>query len=296
MVKTKRACIEPKHPMISIDRQCDLLGLSRAAYYYQPEEEDSLNLELMNRIDEQYTMTPYYGVLRMTAWLRRQEYEVNPKRVRRIMRKMALEAVYPKPRLSQGSKGHRKYPYLLRGLAIDRPNQVWSTDITYIRLGTGFVYLIAVMDWYSRYVLSWEISMTLDKEFCLIALEQALLISTPEIFNTDQGVQFTSVDFIKILEARGIKISMDGRGRAFDNIFAERLWRTVKYEEVYLHSYQTVKETRTHLGKYFYFYNQERLHQSLGYQTPYEVYAKERLKLKPVQVPKTHLIQTLFLS
>ena len=186
----------------------------------------------MRRIDEQYTRTPFYGVRRMTAWLIKQGYEVNRKRIRRLMRLMALEAVYPKPRLSLASKEHRKYPYLLRGISIDRPNQVWSADITYLRMGSGFIYLIAIMDWHSRHVLSWELSTTLDKEFCLKALRKALLVSTPEIFNTDQGVQFTSEDFIKILEDKGIKISMDGKGRAFDNIFVERLWRTGKYEEV----------------------------------------------------------------
>lgn len=249
----------------------------------------------MRRIDEQYTRTPFFGVRRMTRWLIEQGFEVNRKRVRRLMRLMALEAVYPKPRLSQAAKEHRKYPYLLRGLSIDRPNQVWAADITYIRLSSGFVYLIAIMDLYSRYVLSWELSTTLDKEFCLKALQKAFLVSTPEIFNTDQGVQFTSDDFIKILEDKGIKVSMDGKGRAFDNIFVERLWRTVKYEEVYLHSYQTVKESWLGLRNYFHFYNNERFHQALKYKTPKEMYFKEK-KVNPEQGLTIHLKQPVFLS
>ena len=282
--------------MIPIHRQCELFSISRAGYYYIPVEENRLNLELMRRIDEQYTRTPFYGVRRMMEWLIRQGYGVNRKRIRRLMRLMALEAIYPKPRLSQASKEHRKYPYLLRDLSIDRPNQAWSADITYIRLSTGFVYLIAIIDVYSRYVLSWEISTSLDKEFCLKALQKALGISTPEIFNTDQGVQFTSEDFIKILKDKGIKISMDGKGRAFDNIFVERLWRTVKYEEVYLHNYQTVKEARLNLERYFHFYNTERLHQSLKYKTPKEIYFKGKRKINPEQDLTAHLKQVVFLS
>ena len=282
--------------MLSIHRQCELLSLSRSGYYYIPVEEDRFNLELMRRIDEQYTRTPFYGVRRMTAWLIKQGFEVNRKRIHRLMRLMALEAVYPKPRLSQASKEHRKYPYLLKGLSIDRSNQVWATDITYIRLSSGFVYLVAIIDLYSRYVLSWEISTTLDKEFCLKALQKALLVSTPEIFNTDQGVQFTSEDFIKILEDKGIKVSMDGKGRAFDNIFVERLWRTVKYEEVYIHSYQTVKEAWLNLEKYFHFYNKERLHQALKYKTPEEIYFKGQRKINPEQDLTAHLKQPVFMS
>lgn len=262
--------------MISIARQCELLRISRGAYYYRPRGENPLNLELMRRIDEQYTRTPFYGVPRMTAWLQREGYPINEKRVRRLMRLMGLEAVYPKPSLSEPSKEHRKYPYLLKGLLIDRADQVWGADLTYIRLSQGFVYLIAIMDWFSRYVLAWEISTSLEKAFCLRALERALERSAPEIFNTDQGVQFTSVPFVHSLESAGIRVSMDGRGRVFDNIFVERLWRTVKYEEVYLHDYRTVEETRCGLAKYFRFYNGERLHQSLGYRTPQEVYTQNR--------------------
>jgi len=199
----------------------------------------------------------------MTAWLKREGHEVNPKRIRRLMRTMGLEAIYPKPSLSKSSKEHRKYPYLLKGLTIDRPNQVWCADITYIRLTQGFVYLVVIMDWFSRYVLSWELSNTLDSEFCLKALNNALIISKPDISNTDQGSQWTSQEFIGKLEALGIKISMDGRGRVFDNIFVERLWRTVKYEEVYLYSYQNVREAYSGLKNYFHFYNTIRLHSSL---------------------------------
>ncbi|MEK7851911.1 MAG: IS3 family transposase, partial [Deltaproteobacteria bacterium] len=222
-----------------MSRQCRLLSLSRAAYYYQPKEKDRLNATLTRLLDEQYTKTPFYGVPRMTAWLKRQGYEVNRKRIRRLLRLMGLEAVYPKPWLSKPAKDHKKYPYLLRGVVIERPDHVWSTDITYIRLKQGFIYLVAVMDWHSRYVLSWETSTTLDKEFCIKALEMALMVSKPDIFNSDQGSQFTSLEFTERLERLGVSISMDGRGRAMDNIFVERLWRTVKYEEVYLKSYET---------------------------------------------------------
>jgi len=243
----------------------------------------------MNLIDEQFTRTPFYGVDKMTAWLRRNDQEVNPKRVRRLMRLMGLEAIYPKPRLSLGNQAHKKYPYLLRELVIDHPDQVWCADITYIRMLHGFVYLMAVMDWYSRFVLSWEISTTLDTAFCLSSLEQALQLSNPGIFNTDQGTQFTSIDFTGRLEKENIRISMDGRGRYIDNIFVERLWRSVKYEEVYLHDYETVSDARKGLSKYFLFYNMERLHESLEYKTPYEIYVKERLNINPVQASTAHL-------
>lgn len=268
--------------MIPIDRQCALLGLSRSAYYYQAAEIDPSDLALMKQIDEQYTRTPFYGVLRMTAQLRRGGHRVNPKRTRRLMRLMGLEAIYPKPNLSCAAAAHPKFTYLLKGLTIDRPNQVWSADITYIRLQSGFIYLIAIIDWFSRYVLSWEISTALDKEFCLSALQRALAVSSPEIFNTDQGVQFTSSEFVTTLQTAGIRVSMDGRGRAFDNIFVERLWRSVKYEEVYLHSYHTVCEARLNLQKYFHFYNTERLHQALEYRPPCEIYFKEGLGGTPI--------------
>jgi len=267
--------IEVDHASLSVRRQCELLGVSRSGFYYEPRGESAENLELMRRIDEAYTQWPFYGVPRMTAWLRRDGTVVNEKRVRRLMQLMGLEAIYPKKRLSVPGEGHRRYPYLLRNVEIVRPDQVWSADITYIRLRNGFVYLAAILDWYSRYVLAWELSTTLDAAFCVWALEAALATGrVPEVFNTDQGVQFTSESFTSVLEGRGIAISMDGRGRVFDNIFVERLWRSVKYEEVYLKDYATPKEARAGLGSYFVFYNEQRLHQSLDYRTPAEVYVR----------------------
>jgi putative transposase len=226
----------------------------------------------MRLIDEQYTRTPFYGRPKMTAWLRSQGCLVNPKRVGRLMRLMGLCAIYPKPRLSANREPHAIYPYLLRGVKIERANQVWSTDITYIRLRQGFVYLVAVMDWFSRYVLDWQLSNSLDSDFCLRALDRALGIGKPGIFNTDQGVQFTSQAFVGRLLEEGIAVSMDGRGRALDNVFVERLWRSVKYEEVYLKDYANVNETFAGLGAYFGFYNRERPHQALGYRTPQAVH------------------------
>jgi len=226
----------------------------------------------MRMIDEQYTQTPFYGVPRMTAWLRLQGHQVNKKRIERLMGKMGLQAIYPKPKLSKKGEVSSKYPYLLRGLVIDRVNQVWTTDITYIRLRRGFVYLVAIMDWLSRYVLSWEVSNSLDSFFCLWALEKALRQGVPEIFNSDQGSQFTCDAFTSRLEATGICISWDGRGRVWDNIFVERLWRSVKWEEVYLKDYADVPEAIGGLGDYFKFYNTQRPHQSLGYRTPQQVF------------------------
>jgi putative transposase len=214
--------------LISICRQCELIGLPRASFYYEPAGESAENLLLMRLLDEQYTRTPFYGVLKMAAWLRENGHPVNCKRVRRLLRLMGLEAIYPKPRLSLLSPGHQVYPYLLRGVRVTHVNQVWSADITYVRLLGGFVYLVAIIDWYSRYVLSWEVSTTLESEFCVSALNQSLQVARPEIFNTDQGSQFTSNTFTGILKEHEIAISMDGRGRALDNIFVERLWRSVK--------------------------------------------------------------------
>jgi putative transposase len=268
----KRAVIEPAHPQISIARQCDLVGLPRSTYYYQGQGESEENLTLMRLLDQQYTDTPYYGVRRMTAWLRSQGYHVNHKRVARLLHTMGIEAIYPTPHLSQGHPTHRVYPYLLRDVPITRVHQVWSTDITYIRLHGGFIYLVAVMDWCSRYVLSWAVSITMDVGFCLEALEQALRVARPDIFNTDQGAQFTSNDFTGRLAAAGIQISMDGRGRALDNVFIERLWRTVKYEEVYLKDYETPREAMQGLGTFFVRYNEWRQHQALDYRTPASVY------------------------
>ena len=253
-------------------RQCQLAGINRAGLYYEPIPESAENLLMMRLLDEQYLRTPFYGIRRMTVWLNQQGYGVNHKRVARLLREMGLEAIYPKPKLSQPGLGHKIYPYLLRGVEVTRPNQVWATDITYVRLRHGFVYLVAVMDWFSRYVLAWEVSVTLDSNFCVTALEWALQGRTPEIFNSDQGSQFTSQEFTQRLEQREVRISMDGRGRAMDNIFVERLWRSVKYEEVYLKDYRNVPEAMASLRNYFRFYNWERPHQSLGYRTPGEVY------------------------
>jgi putative transposase len=271
-LKDKRKLIEADNSKISLRRQCQLLGLHRSGLYYQPSAESADNLELMKLIDEQYTRTPFYGVRRMTAWLNQQGHGVNEKRVRRLLRRMGLEAIYPKPRLSQPDLAAQPYPYLLRGIEIKEVDEVWSTDITYIRLVGGFIYLMAILDWYSRYVLEWEVSVTLDSSFCVAALERALLRRRPAIFNTDQGSQFTSESFTKKLLEAGVRVSRDGRGRALDNIFVERLWRSVKYEEVYLKDYRNVVEAKQGLREYFEFYNRERLHQSLGYQTPETVY------------------------
>jgi putative transposase len=231
----KRTLIDLEHPQLSVVRQCKLLGVARSSWYYRPLGESAENLELMRRMDEQYTQTPFYGIRRMTAWLRQQGYVINPKRVGRLLRLMGVEALYPKPRLSvpgAPDDGAKRYPYLLRGVTVARRDHVWSTDITYIRLQHGFLYLVAVLDWYSRYVLAWELSNTLDASFCLAALEAALAHGNPVIFNTDQGVQFTSAAYTSRLEQAGIQISWDGRGRALDNVFVERLWRSVKWEMV----------------------------------------------------------------
>jgi putative transposase len=249
-----------------------LLGLQRSTWYYEPVPESAANLALMRRIDEQYLRTPFYGSRRMTAWLRREGEAVNRKRVQRLMRAMRLEAIYPKPRTTLAGAGHKIYPYLLRNVTVARPNQVWSADITYVPLRCGFLYLTAILDWYSRYVLAWRLSNSLDSDFCVEALAEALRRGRPEIFNSDQGVQFTSREFTGRLESAAVAISMDGRGRALDNVFVERLWRSVKYEEVYLHDYATGAECHAGLRAYLKFYCEERLHQSLDYRTPAEVY------------------------
>lgn len=270
--------IDLDHPAIPIRRQCALLGLSPSTLYHRPrknEQAPAFNEVLMRWIDRQYLDTPFYGYRKMTAALGRAGYAVNAKRVRRLMRLMGIEAVYPKPRTSLPNKAHPVYPYLLKGLAIDRPDQVWCTDITYVPLRRGWVYLVAIMDWFSRYVLSWELSVTLDASFCVEALERALALTPgrlPGVFNSDQGSQFTSEAFIGVLLDAGIRISMDGRGRCYDNIFVERLWRSVKHEHVYLHDHQTVAEATMGLGRYLDFYNHERPHQALEYRTPSEVY------------------------
>lgn len=257
---------------ISVRRQCSLLDLNRSNIYYKPAPISDYDLELMHIIDKQYTETPFYGVLKMTAFLRRLGYNINHKKVRRLLRKMGLYCIYPGPKLSLPNKSHKIFPYLLKGLDINRTNQVWSTDITYIRMKKGFVYLMAIIDWYSRYVLDWSISISLEADFCIETLERVLLKNTCEIFNTDQGSQFTSNAFTKPLIDNNIKISMDGRGRAFDNIFVERLWRSVKYECVYINDFETVNEVIFAIDKYFKFYNEKRPHQSLDYKTPKEVH------------------------
>lgn len=263
-------------PHISIRRQCELLGLNRATFYYTPATESEWNLRLMRLIDEQYTKTPFYGWPRMTAHVRRLGLQVNHKRVQRLMQTMGLQAIYPKPRTSTAAKDHKIYPYLLNAVVLSRPNQVWSADITYVRMAKGFMYLVAIIDWCSRYVLSWQLSNTMDPAFCLVALDMALVQGEPMIFNTDQGVQFTSLAFTGRLERAGIAISMDGRGRALDNIFVERLWRSVKYEDIYLKDYTTVPALDEGLARYFHFYNYERPHQSLAYRTPAEVHLKQQ--------------------
>lgn len=253
-------------------QQCEWVGLNRSSYYYEAAEESELNLRLMRLIDEQYLETPFYGSPRMTVMLQQAGYPVNRKRVQRLMQKMGLQAIYPKPRTTVGHPEHKIYPYLLRNLAIVRPNQVWSSDITYVPMAKGYMYLAAVIDWHSRYILSWRLSNTLDSLFCIDALQQALVYGTPEIFNTDQGSQFTANAFTSILERAGIRISMDGRGRALDNIIIERFWRSIKQENIYLHNYATVPALVRGLEHYFDLYNHRRPHQSLDDRPPATVY------------------------
>lgn len=258
---------------LPVTRQCQLLNLNRSTVYYPPRPVSADDLRLMRRIDEMYLKRPFYGSRRLRDWLQDEGITVNRKRVQRLMRQMGMVAIYPKARTSKPGKGHKIYPYLLRNLKIDRPNQVWATDVTYIPMAKGFVYLVAIMDWYSRKVLSWRLSTTMDTEPCVAALEEALArYGSPEIFNTDQGAVFTSEDFTGVLKQAGVDISMDGKGRWMDNVFVERLWRSVKYEEVYLKAYETVAEARQGIGTYFEFYNSERRHQSLNRQTPDQLY------------------------
>ncbi len=268
----RRSWIEPEHPALSVRRQCELLGLCRSGLYYQPASESEANLRLMRLIDEQYLRTPFYGSRRMAAHLTARGEQANRKRVQRLMRIMGLEAIYPRPRTTTRNPDHKIYPYLLRDVTIDRCDQVWSTDVTYLPLEGGYMFLAAVIDWHSRFVLSWRLSNTLDGRFCLEALEAALGGGRPEIFNTDQGSQFTARAFTGRLEEAGVAVSMDGRGRALDNVFVERLWRSLKYEEVYLKAYRNVREMEAGLVGWFTFYNDERPHQGLGYRTPAEVY------------------------
>jgi putative transposase len=273
-----RPLIEPGHPRLSVRRQCELLGLNRSSLYYEPAGATTENLRLMRLIDQEYTAHPFLGSRRMTVWLSAQGEAVNRKRVQRLMRRMGLEAIYPKPKLSTASREHRVYLYLLRDVKIERPDQVWSTDITYVPMTTGFMYLAAVIDWYSRYVMAWRLSNTLDGSFCLEMLDEALGRGKPEVFNTDQGVQFTAEAFTSRLVAAGVAVSMDGRGRCLDNVFVERLWRTVKYEDLYLKGYETVPALAAGLKAYWWYYNEERCHQALDYRTPAQVYRPGRLK------------------
>ena len=269
----KRALVEKEHENLSVRRQCELLGVSRSGIYYVEKPMVSDDLEVMNRIDVIYTRTPFYGSRKIAKELSLElESPVNRKKVQRLMREMSIHGIAPGPNTSKPHPEHKIYPYLLRNYAIERSNQVWSTDITYIPMSRGYMYLVAIIDWFSRYVLSWELSNTQDIEFCLKALNAAVSQATPKIFNSDQGSQFTSEKFTGVLKDKGIKISMDGRGRALDNIFVERLWRTVKYENVYLNDYQSVSDLRRGLKDYFDFYNQKRLHQSLSYLTPAQVH------------------------
>lgn len=268
-----REFVDLDHKQLSVTRQCELLGLARSTCYYRGREESKTNLELMRLLDGQYMETPFYGSRQMTHWLCSRGFEVNRKRIQRLMRVMGLEAIYQRPRTSVPNAEHKIYPYLLRNMVIDRPDQVWSTDITYIPLRHGFMYLVAVLDWHSRYVVSWQLSNTLDGDFCVSALQEALSQGRPEIFNTDQGAQFTARAFTQVLEDAGIAISMDGRGRALDNVFIERLWRTVKYEDIYLRGYETVPELEAGLARYFDFYRYRRPHMALDYLTPWDVYS-----------------------
>ena len=264
--------VERQRPSLSVVRQCRALGISRSSLYYQPVGVSQEGLELMKLLEGQYLERPFFGSRRMAIWLRGQGYRINRKRVGRLMGEMGLRAIYRRPRTSKPGLGHRVYPYLLRSMRITRPNQVWAADITYVPMARGFMYLVAIMDWHSRYVLAWRLSNTLDVDFCVKALEEALEKGKPEIFNTDQGSQFTSEAFTGLLKQRGIQISMDGKGSYRDNLFVERLWRSAKYEEVYLKAYADGRDARAGVGEYLSFYNTQRPHQALGYRTPGEVF------------------------
>ena len=268
----RRQSVDREHQSLSIARQCVLLGVSRSGLYYRPKGVLGEDLAQMQAMDRQYLETPFYGSRRMKAWLERQGWRVSRKGVQRLMRAMGLRAIYRRPRTSQPAPDHPVYPYLLENVKVAEPNQVWAADITYLPMARGFLYLVAIMDWHSRYVMAWRLSNTLEADFCVEALQEALGRGRPEIFNTDQGSQFTSKEFTQVLRDQGVRISMDGKGRYADNIFVERLWRTVKYEEVYLKAYADAREARRELGAYFPFYNDQRPHQALGYRTPAEVY------------------------
>ena len=265
--------VDRADPVLSIVAQCRMLRVARSTLYYRRTSVSLDDLQVMRRMDEQYLATPFYGARRMVAVLRRAGYAVNRERVRRLMRLMGIEALYQKPNTSRRHPEHKVYPYLLRGMAIERANQVWCADITYIPMAKGFVYLVAVMDWFSRRVLGWRLSIGMETDFCIEALQEAMdRHGRPEVFNTDQGVQFTSAAFLDELEAGGVRISMDGKGRFLDNIFIERLWRSLKYEEVFIKAYVSIAEARSGIGAWLAFYNDERLHQALGYCTPREIF------------------------
>lgn len=271
----KKKLIEPNNENIPIIRQCGLVGISRSGYYYEPKPISPETIDLMNRIDKIYTDKPFYGYPKITEQLHRDGLAVNHKRVANLMQIMGIQAIYPKKNTSQPNLEHLKYPYLLRGLEIIRPNHVWGADITYVKANGIWFYLMAILDWYSRYVVNWKLSKNMYVNFCNETLSEALKTAAPVIHNSDQGSQFTSNDYTSILKQKNVQISMDGRGRCFDNIFTERLWRTIKYEEIYLKDYGSFKEAEASLKKYFHTYNTDRLHQSLNYQTPAEVYFKK---------------------
>ena len=276
--------IEPNLPGLSVGKQCALLSISRSSVYYEPKGESEMNLDLMRVIDKQFLETPFYGVRQMTWHLRNEDHPVNEKRIRRLMRLMGLMPIYQKPNTSKAAKGHKTYPYLLRGLRVDRPNQVWCADITYLPMRRGFLYLVAIMDWHTRKVLAWRISNTLEADFCVAALNEAIhKFGPPEIMNTDQGSQFTSFAWTDRLRRSTIRISMDGKGRFLDNIFVERLWRSMKYECVYLHAWETGSEARAGIGKWMEFYNHKRPHSSLGGKPPAVVYWQRNETTQPDQ-------------
>ena len=283
----RRDMIDRGHSELSVVRQCELLDISRSSVYYSPVQASEYELELMELIDKQYLLTPFYGSRKMAAWLKGQGYQVNRKRVQRLMRRMGIEAIYRRPKTSTPASENKVYPYLLRGLQIDRANQVWATDITYIPMARGFMYLVCVMDWHSRYVLSWRLSNTMEADFCVDALEEALRRDMPGVFNTDQGSQFTSDAFTSVLLAHGVRISMDSVGGYMDNVFVERLWRSVKYEEVYLKAYESVAEARAGIGAYLRFYNSDRPHQALDYRTPAQVFEEGRTQVHQPEVSVT---------
>lgn len=282
--KTERLSLDERKGLIktndldfTVKQQCELLGVSRSTYYYETAPDDEFNLAMMKEIDQIYTSYPFYGKRRMSAVLKSKGHEVGVDLARTLMRRMGIQAIYPKPNLSKPHPSHKVYPYLLRGVKIKRCNQVWSTDITYLRMKNGFLYLTAVIDWYSRYIIAWKLSNSLDGLFCREVLLEALKKGMPDMFNTDQGAQYTSIEFTKILVEAGIQISMDGRGRAIDNVWIERFWRTIKQEEVYIRDYVNGRDAHQSLEKYFYFYNEERLHSSLGYIAPGTIYRAETI-------------------